>query len=506
MPDPSLSKQKKKKTSNGSDPNPSAKSALDPTGPKPLSTPVVSLGLLITISALGASIAFGKPIYWGLVTGYLIFLGLALHAGYSLGPLVQTSLGSIYKVKTVLMMLALVGMIIPLWMQTGVLATLMAYSIDAFARFNLAVAAYLSSVAVSMILGSGIGTTSTVGLVFIAIARSIGLNEAMIVGAVVSGAYTGDRTSLMSSNFNLVSEITGTDLKGNFVYMLSSTLPVFIMTTISYGFLGPSASDSQAQSLDALRQLLGQSFEISPAQLIPPAVMLFFVLVLRQNMVVSLGAALVLSIGSGLMGGGIEWMPLLTGLEGNGPLGALFSGSGLTSMMGALLLIAIASALSGLFQMIRCLEPLLDRASRKLATRGHLIFSTGMVSLLVSLVSGNQTMTTLITGNYFKEKYDAFKIDRRLLARTISDTGVVCVPLIPWNINGILVATVTGVSTAAYLPYALSSWLLPAITLYFAARGLHKTIRLGAPEATMFQQIASSALPIGDHRHNERSK
>jgi Na+/H+ antiporter NhaC len=115
-------------------------------------------------------------------------------------------------------------------------------------------------------------------------------------------------------------------------------------------------------------------------------------------------------------------------------------------------------------------------------------------------------MTTLITGNYFIEKYDAFKIDRRLLARTISDTGVVCVPLIPWNINGILVATVTGVSTAAYLPYAVNSWLLPAITLYFAARGLHKKISIGAPEATMMQRVASSALPIGDHRHNEGSK
>jgi len=506
MPDHPSTKRSVEHTSIMSDGSPSAKNSVESNGFKSLSAAAVITGLMITIAALGAAMVFGKPIYWGLVTGCLIFSGLALHAGYSAKALIQASLGGIFKVKTVLMMLALVGMIIPLWMQTGVLATLMAYSIEAFSGFNLAVAAFLSSVAVSMVLGSGIGTTSTVGLVFIAIARSIGLNEALIVGAVVSGAYTGDRTSLMSSNFNLVSEITGTDLKGNFVYMLSSSLPVFIMTTIYYGLLGPSASDSQAQSLDALRLLLSQSFEISPAQLIPPGVMLFFVLALRQNMVVSLSAALVLSIGSGYLGSGFEWMPLLTGLEGSGPLGDLLSGSGLVSMMGALMLIAAASALSGLFQLTRCLEPLLDRASKNLSTRGHLIFSTGVISLLVSLVSGNQTMTTLITGNYFKEKYDAFKIDRRLLARTISDTGVVCVPLIPWNINGILVATVTGVSTAAYLPYALNSWLLPAITLYFAAIGLHKTIRVGAPESTMLQKVASSAQPIGDHRHNEGTK
>lgn len=437
----------------------------------------VIIGLALTISALGGAMALDLPIYLGLAFGYLLFFGLSLRAGYDFNALIQTTLSSIFKVRIVLVMLSLVGVIIPLWMQTGVLATLMAYAIDAFSGFNLAAAAYLSSVAVSMILGSGIGTTSTVGLVFIAIARSIGLNEAMIVGAVVSGAYTGDRTSPMSSNFNLVSEITGTDLRGNFVYMLSSTLPVFIMTTTFYSYFGPSAAASQAESLLSLRTLLGQSFEISPMQLIPPGVMLFFVLILRQNMVVSLSAALVLSIGSGIMGGGFEWGPLLTGLESDGPLGALLSGSGLSSMTGALLIIAISSGLSGIFQLTGCLIPLLDRASRDLTTRGRMILSTGVISLLVSLVSGNQTMTTLVSGNYFKEKYDAYKLDRRLLARTISDTGVICVPLIPWNINGILVATVTGVATTAYLPYALNSWLLPVLTLFFAVRDFHKPIK-----------------------------
>jgi NhaC family Na+:H+ antiporter len=200
--------------------------------------------------------------------------------------------------------------------------------------------------------------------------------------------------------------------------------------------------------------------------------MLVFVLGLRQNMVVSLAAALLISIGSGLMGSGFEWLPMVTGLQNSGPVGDLLSGGGLLSMMNALLIILISSALSGLFELTRCLEPLLERVSRDLSNRGRLILSTGAVSLFVSLVSGNQTMTTLITGGYYGPKFDELNEDRRLLARTICDTGVVSVPLIPWNINGILVATVTGVSTMNYLPYALNSWVLPLLTLSLAILGM----------------------------------
>jgi NhaC family Na+:H+ antiporter len=440
--------------------------------PRPLNTLLVSLSLFLTIAALGIALVMERPIYLGLVFGYALFMGLALYAGYDIHRLMNAALQSVHKVRKVLMMLALVGLIIPLWMQTGVLATLMAYSIDAFSGFNLAVAAFLSSVIISMILGSGIGTTSTVGLVFIAIARSAGLNEALIVGAVVSGAYFGDRTSPVSSNFNLVAEITGTDLRQNLVYMLSSTLPVFIMTTTFYAFAGAGATETQLESLGSLRILLDQNFNIAFMQLVPPAIMLFFVLVLRQNMVISLAAAFILSIGSGLMGSGFEWMPLITGLNPSGALGGLLSGGGLISMMNALLIILISAMLNGVFEITRCLEPLLDRVSRNLTTLGRLIFSTGLISLLVSLVSGNQTMTTLITGTYYKDRYDALDVDRQVLARTICDTGVVSVPLIPWNINGILVATVTGVSTVSYLPYALNSWLPTLMTLFFVWRGM----------------------------------
>lgn len=470
---------------------PSAAKKEPPPDLRPIPVLHVSLGLLLTIAALGGALACQWPIFYGLAFGFVLFLGLSMKAGYTWRALLKASLHSLYRIRNVLMMLALVGMMIPLWMQTGVLASLMAYSIDAFSGFNLAVAAFLSSVAVSMLLGSGVGTVSTVGLVFLAIGRSVGISDAMIAGAVVSGAYFGDRTSPMSSNFNLVTEITGTNLRENLIYMLSSTLPVFIMTSMFYGFWGPEATEGQAQALTALRQLLAFHFDIRPVQLIPPGVMLFFVLILRQNMVVSLSAALVLSLGSGLLGGGFDWAPLLTGLEATGPLGVLLSGSGLMSMANALLIISISAALSGIFQLTNCLDPLLRKASSRLTTKGRLILSTGAISLLISLISGNQTMTTLIAGNYFKDRYDDFKVDRRLLARTISDTGVVSVPLIPWNINGILVATLTGVATLDYLPYALNSWMLPVLTVWFAFRGRAINLKESARSAAIIQAVAA---------------
>lgn len=431
---------------------------------------ITYINLAITIFSLGAAMALGKPIYLGLLVGFFLFFVSGLRAGFKPKVLFHASFQSILKVKKVLLMLVLIGLIIPLWMQTGVLSTLMAYSIDAFSRFNLALAAFFSSVVVSMILGSGIGTTSTIGLVFIAISRSVGLNEALIVGAVVSGAYFGDRTSPMSSNFNLVSDLTGTDLRKNLVYMLPTTMTAFVLSAIFYFMAGTESSAAQLEALYALRTLLNDNFNISMLQLAPPAIMLFFVLGLRQNMVVSLTAALLISIGSGIMAGGFEWMPLLTGMESSGPIGALLSGGGLLSMMNALLIIMISSALSGIFEITHCLEPLLDRVSRDISTIGRLIFSTALVSLFISLVSGNQTMTSLITGGYFKKKYDVKGVDRRLLARAISDTGIVSVPLIPWNINGILVAIVTGVPTLSYMPYAINSWILPMITLAIAYR------------------------------------
>jgi NhaC family Na+:H+ antiporter len=276
----------------------------------------------------------------------------------------------------------------------------------------------------------------------------------------------------MSSNFNLVSDLTDTDLRQNLLYMLPTTLAAFLITGLFYAVFGAQATSAQTEALSALRMLLSDHFDISFLQLVPPLIMLVFVLGLRQNMVVSLAAALLISIGSGLMGSGFEWLPMVTGLQNSGPVGDLLSGGGLLSMMNALLIILISSALSGLFELTRCLEPLLERVSRDLSNRGRLILSTGAVSLFVSLVSGNQTMTTLITGGYYGPKFDELNEDRRLLARTICDTGVVSVPLIPWNINGILVATVTGVSTMNYLPYALNSWVLPLLTLFLAILGM----------------------------------
>lgn len=422
----------------------------------------LSFGLLLVSAMRGVFIAYP------LLLAMALFVGVLRRRGFALGTLAAMGWRGSQKALPVIGVLLTIGAVTASWMAAGTVPTLVYYGLQVVTPYSFVLVAFGLTSAVSLLLGTSFGTVGTVGvaLMLMVAEGDSGFARPLIAGAIIAGAYVGDRASPMSSSALLVAAITGTDLYDNIRRMgRTSLLPLGLAIAIYAGFAGfapvPLAESSLVADLAA-------EFHLGLVTLLPAAVIV--VLSLRQvpvqrAMVASTATAIALATAYQHYSGWQVLQYLLIGfhLEADSPLSAMVLGGGVAAMLRVSLVVVISTAFVGIFAETRLLQRL-ERSLERVKTPSDRLWATTVVGTLSAAFGCTQTIAILLTQQLLDPTYRRTKAPPPALALDLENTVVVISPLIPWNIAGLVPATILGVN-AGFIPFACYLYLLPLVGL-----------------------------------------
>jgi NhaC family Na+:H+ antiporter len=414
----------------------------------------------------------------GVYIGYALFAGLVLlaaaacAAGHSARSVGRAMAAGAAKSLRILEVFLLIGALTAAWLESGTVPAMVYYGLQLLKPETFILAAFITSAAASLLMGSAFGTSGTVGVAFMLIARSGGVSVPAAAGAVIAGAYFGDRCSPLSSSANLVACVTRTDIYGNMKNMLrTSAVPL----ALSLGFyLAVSALNPMEASKGAVAGEILDSFYVGLPVLVPAAVVIAFSLLrinVRLSMAASIASAVMLAAlfqGRGLESSAVS---LLTGfeMEKSGPLQGIMKGGGMLPMAGTCFIMLAASALAGLIEE----TGLLGRAeafTQNAASRFQVYRNVLVTSILTSAVGCCQAFTIILTNVLNSKSYEKNGLDCYDRASDLENTSVVVSALIPWNVSLLLPLAILGADYSCY-PYLAYIYLIPLWNLvYFSAK------------------------------------
>ncbi len=395
-----------------------------------------------------------------------------------------------------ILILLFVGALSGTWLISGIIPAMIYYGVQILNPSIFLPATVVICAIISLATGSSWSTSATVGIALIGIGKAIGLPLGMVAGAVLSGAYFGDKMSPLSDTTNLAPAMAGAELFEHIRYMALTTVPTIVITIIIFTILGITQGISGSTDTSAILSAIDDSFHISPllflvpiavivmiTQKAPPLVALMagtllgalFALIFQPNIVASIGGAETLTMESGYRGV-MNAMTVDSAIVTNdASLNDLFSSGGMKGMLGTIWLIMCAMVFGGVMDAIGALE----KISAVLLNMANSVFglfaSTVASCLALNVTASDQYLAIVVPGKMFSKAYQDKGLHPVNLSRTLEDSGTVTSVLIPWNTCGAYQAGVLGVSTLEYFVYAIFNYLSPFMTLLYAA--LHFKIK-----------------------------
>jgi NhaC family Na+:H+ antiporter len=398
---------------------------------------------------------------------------------------------NIHDTTQAIFILILIGGLAGTWLLGGVVPAMIYYGLDLInVQFFLPTAVIISAL-ISLSTGSSWSTTATVGIALMGIGQTIGIPASVVAGAVISGAYFGDKLSPLSDTTNLAPAMAGTDLFTHIRYMLYTTVPSLIIALILFTVLGLGYKDGalDAAEVAEVQSLLSTQFNITPWLFLVPAVVIL--LISRK-----IDALVAISIGifSGLIAALVFQQPLLQELgTGAHPiyeiamrsvygsiavpsehpiLSDLLSTSGMSGMLGTVWLILSAMAFGGAMEASGFLATITNAIIRFARGSASLITSTLVACGVLNVTASDQYLAIVVPGRMFKDVYRERGLAPENLSRTLEDSGTVTSVLIPWNTCGAYQSSVLGVATGDYFMYAFFNLISPVMTLIYAWVGI----------------------------------
>ncbi|WP_421384900.1 Na+/H+ antiporter NhaC family protein [Bacillus salacetis] len=424
--------------------------------------------IAVTLSGVLVSVGVDIPLFFGFLPGFLLLIMLVLNKGAKLGDVVLISWDGVKKTRGVIYILLMVSFLLPSWYVSGVIDQLVSIALHLITPDHFFVLSFFIALVFSMILGTSVGTLSAVGIPIMSSALALDLPMAITAGALISGAFVGDRTSPFSSSHQLLSHTVEVRTGVQFRKFLPTTLAATAICLASY------------MALDAQNQL-GSTIFVSDAyqwsglsliKFLPPVILIVFVILrikILYAFICSVLTAIIIALYGGMAPSSVI-QSLWFGAEG--------IGGGLSSMYFLLLFLALAGAFNGVLEGYRVIQPLLDRwlsHSRGLFSDS---FKTILATFVISLISANQTLPIILTGRSFLQHWNE-KYNQAELARVMGDSTMLFPGMIPWSVLAIMCSTILGVPILSYLPYAVFLWVLPLLTmiLSFYRQYMKKRIR-----------------------------
>ncbi|KON89344.1 sodium:proton antiporter [Sporosarcina globispora] len=384
----------------------------------------------------------------------------------------QSGLGAIF-------IFFFIGMLISSWMASGTIPTFIYMALEAVnGKFFYAIVFVVASV-IGMSIGSSLTTAATLGVAFMGVSSALGLSDAITAGAVISGAFFGDKMSPLSDTTNLASSTVNVDLFEHIKTMAWTTIPSFIISLAIFAVLSPSEAASDFSKIAQLKKTLLDEGLVHWYSLIPFAI-LTIMAIKRVSAIITLSAgiisALILAVFVQNSFGFEKVMSLLfsgyASKSGSEEVDALLSRGGMESMMFSISMVLLALSMGGLFFKLGILPALLEGIKGVLNSVSALVASAAGTAIGINFLLGEQYLSILLTGNVFREPFEKAGLHPKNLSRILEDAGTVVNPLVPWSVCGVFLSGVLGVETADYLPFAFFCILSPVITLIYGFTGL----------------------------------
>ncbi|EOA7236151.1 Na+/H+ antiporter NhaC [Enterococcus hirae] len=373
----------------------------------------------------------------------------------------------------------LVGALIAVWIQAGIIPTLMVIGFKLISVKWFVPSVFVVCAIVGSAVGSAFTVMSTIGIAFFGIGTTLGINPALVVGSIVSGAVFGDKMSPLSESTNLATAIVDADLFKHIKHMMWSTVPAFVVSFFLFMVLGHTNRETSLTAIREVTDILEANFTISFWSLIPLFLMLLCawkkvpaILTILLNIAVAVGMIFIQNPQTSLSGLATVIESGFVATTGNQQIDSLLSRGGIESMMPTVSLIILTLSLGGLLIEFGLISTVMDVVSKKMTNTPKLIFTTLMTSIGVNLFIGEQFLSVILPGNAFKETYQKAGFDPTVLGRTLEDGGTVINYLVPWGIAGSFVASTFGIPTLTYLPFVFFSLLSPVFSMVSAFTGL----------------------------------
>lgn len=421
---------------------------------------------LLFLTAVAVCLATGHSLIWALLAGLGLFSGMGLKRGYAPGALCAMAWKKGKEALIVVPVFLLIGTVTALWRTSGTISFFLYHGLSGISRPLFVLVAFVLSALLSFTLGTSYGVCSTAGVVLIALARSGGVSVPVTAGAVLSGAYFGDRCSPMSSCATLVAACTGTELYPNVREMLKTAALPTVLTAGIYAVL--SVRNPIAVVDGTVLSVLSDNFSLRWPVLLPAALMLvlpLFKVPVKRAMAASAATAFCLAV---LLQHLSVWAALRAAVLGYVPaspeLAGILSGGGLASMLPAGAIVFITSLYSGILEGIGVLEPL-EASAEKLVKKLGLFPAAAITSTLIVMVFCNQSVAVLMDEQLLSKSYENRGASRTELAMDIANSGVTIAGLVPWSIAVSVPLQMLGAKSSA-IPYAALLYLIPLCYLF----------------------------------------
>jgi len=382
-----------------------------------------------------------------------------------------------------IMILFLVGALAGTWLVSGIIPVMVYYGLQVLSPAIFLPASVIIAAIISIATGSSWTTSATVGIALIGIGSALGIPTGMIAGAVISGAYFGDKMSPLSDTTNLAPAMAGTDLFTHIKYMAYTTVPTIIITLIVFMILSTTIDTTGSADISDLLKTISTTFYISPWLFVVPGVVVGMIL-LKTKPLVALGVGVVLaaifafifqsevlqSISTSSFQSIVNAIFIDTEIQtDNDKLTKLFSSGGIKGMLWTIFLIISAMVFGGVMDAIGALAKI-TKELLKMASSVFGLFATTVVSCFgLNVVASDQYLAIVIPGKMFKQAFEDKDLAPENLSRTLEDAGTVTSVLIPWNTCGAYQSSVLGVGVGEYAVFAVFNYLSPFMTLLFAA-------------------------------------
>ncbi|MDG5473069.1 Na+/H+ antiporter NhaC [Jeotgalibacillus sp. ET6] len=435
--------------------------------------------LFTIVACISASmIHFQTVPHIPIVISILLLFGFGLWKRVSIKELQEGMTSGAASGLSAVFLFFFIGMLISSFILSGTIPTLM-YSglLIADWPFYFSIV-FIVTAMVGISIGSSLTTTATLGVAFIGMSTSLDYSLAVTAGAIVSGAFFGDKMSPLSDTTNLASTVVGVDLFDHIRNMTWTTLPAFILSLLVFGILSPANEEAiTGESLDILRNGLTDTGLIHWYSLLPIAGLLIMA-VKKVPAKLALAVTIVFSISLSYMHTFTSYSDLAsilmdgyvssTGIEN---IDELLTRGGLQSMLFTVSLVLLALGLGGLLFKLGIIKALLSLVEKKLKKSSSALLSAAGTAFGINVVIGEQYLSILLAGESYKRSIDDLSLERKNLSRVLEDAGTVVNPLVPWGVCGVFITSVLGVPTLEYIPFALFCLLCPVLTVLFCLTG-----------------------------------
>lgn len=449
---------------------------------------LIPVTLLMILLAYNIFVADGE--WFGEYSNQLILLiggGIAAIVGFFNKVSIQRMfLEIIENLKSVfipIVILVLVGALAGTWLLSGIIPAMVYYGLQVLSPTIFLPASVVITAIISIATGSSWTTSATVGIALVGIGTALGIPTGMIAGAVISGAYFGDKMSPLSDTTNLAPAMAGTDLFTHIRYMTYTTVPSIIITLVVFAIISFNLTTTGNADISGLLHTIDNTFNITPYLFIVPFVVIVLILLKTKPLLaLSIGvllAAVFVFIFQGellstFQGSSIHtvYNTIISDTEiatDNEKLNELFSSGGIKGMLWTIFLIICAMVFGGIMDAIGALVKITNELL-KIATSIFGLFASTVLSCIgLNAIASDQYLAIVIPGKMFKKAYEDKGLAPENLSRTLEDSGTVTSALIPWNTCGAYQSGVLGVGVGEYFMYAIFNWLSPIMTLIFAA-------------------------------------